>query len=159
VRDKCQAGESLKLSPLDSEILEMNELATPRGEMRPAFDGWLSSAWMGFGGLVLMLATVKGAVFPSGVALFWIVLVAASLCAVAALATHYVARKDDLAELGLMSGFTFALSALPLVHGLTTPGVLFESNAATMSSVLWSTPIAALAVLPLAFSRARAASS
>lgn len=135
----------------------MNDFAMPAGGKRPAFDGWLSSAWMGLGGLVLMLSALDGAVFASGVALFWIVLVAASLCVVAAVATQYVARKDDLAELGLMSGFTFALSALPLVHGLTTPGVLFEANAATMSSVLWSTPIAAVAVLPLAFPRARVA--
>ena len=128
----------------------------PAGGTRPAFDGWLSSAWMGFGGLVLMLSALDGAVFASGLALFWIVLVAASLCVVAAAATHYVARKDGIAELGLMSGFTFALSAFPLVHGLTTPGVLFEANAATMSSVLWSTPFAAVAVIPLAFPRARA---
>jgi HD-GYP domain-containing protein (c-di-GMP phosphodiesterase class II) len=112
---------------------------------------------MGLGGLTLMLSALTGAVVASPAVLFWVVLVAASACVIAAVATHYVARLDGLAELGLMSGFTFALSALPLVHGITTPGVLFGPNAATMSSVLWATPIGAIAVLPLAFPRTRVA--
>jgi hypothetical protein len=133
-----------------------NEMGSQPTKRQP-FDGLLESAWMGGAGLVLMAAALKSAVFASATALFWIVLVAASLCAVAAIATNYVARQDDLAELGLMSGFTFALSVLPLVHGITTPGVLFGPNVATMSSVLWATPVAAVAILPLAFPRTRLA--
>jgi HD-GYP domain-containing protein (c-di-GMP phosphodiesterase class II) len=129
----------------------VNQPLEPQRTGLRAYDGWLESAWMGFGGLVLMLATAKQAVFVSPIALFWIVLVAASLCVIAALSTLYVAHQDNLAELGLMSGFTFTLSALPLVHGITTPGVLFGPNLATLTSVLWATPIAAIAVLPLAF--------
>ncbi len=116
-------------------------------------DGWLETLWMGIGAVVLFLASVKTQVLKSPSLLFWFVVIAASLCLVAALATHYVASTENLAELGLMSGFTFTLSVLPLVHGLTTPGVIFGPNAATMSSVLWSGPIASVAVLPLAFPR------
>jgi HD-GYP domain-containing protein (c-di-GMP phosphodiesterase class II) len=121
------------------------------GIRRPAFEGWLESAWMGLGGIILMLSALTGDIFASPSALFWLVLIAASLCVVAAIATHYVARLENLAELGLMSGFTFTISALPLVHGITTPGIIFGPNAATMSTVLWATPIAAVSILPLAF--------
>jgi HD-GYP domain-containing protein (c-di-GMP phosphodiesterase class II) len=106
---------------------------------------------MGAGGLVIGLSALTQPIFASPAVLFWIVLVAASLCVLAAIAAQYVARHDDLAELGLMSGFTFALSALPLVHGITTPGILYGENAATMSSVLWAAPIGAIAIAPLAF--------
>ncbi len=114
------------------------------------FDGWLETVWMFTGAIVFVLAAFDTAFLESPLLLFWTVLVAASLCVLAAIATHYVASSENLAELGLMSGFTFSLSALPLVHGITTPGVIFGPNEATMSSVLWAGPIAAIAILPVA---------
>jgi putative nucleotidyltransferase with HDIG domain len=101
------------------------------------------------------------AVFDHGVwwahpmALFVIVVVAASLCVVASVAVLYVAAAENLAELGLIGAFGMSVSALPLVHGLTVPGVLFGTNAATMSSVFWALPVGSVAMLPLLARRSR----
>ncbi len=54
-----------------------------------------------------------------------------------------------------MGSFTMTVSLLPLVHGLTTPGVWFGPNQATMSSVFWALPLASVIVLPLIEPRAR----
>lgn len=81
--------------------------------------------------------------------LFVIVLVAASLCAVSAAVVMAVAWSIDGAELGMVAAFAMSVSVLPLVHGLTTPGVLYGPNAATMSSVMLALPWASVAVLPL----------
>jgi HD-GYP domain-containing protein (c-di-GMP phosphodiesterase class II) len=111
----------------------------------------LQLAWGGLGGLMLAVSAIGGSVLAVPKLLFWFVVVAASLCVVASLATLRVAIIDELPELGLLASYSFALSALPLVHGITTPGVLFAMNPATMSSVLWATPVASVSILPLLF--------
>jgi HD-GYP domain-containing protein (c-di-GMP phosphodiesterase class II) len=113
----------------------------------------LQLAWGALGGLMLGASAIGGSVLAFPTLLFWFVVVAASLCVFASLATLRVAITDGLPELGLLASYSFALSALPLVHGVTTPGVLFEMNPATMSSVLWATPIASFSILPLLFPR------
>lgn len=95
------------------------------------------------------------ALWVSPLALFWAVVVAASACAVAAGVVIAVGWRDDTAELGLLGSFTMAASVLPLVHGITTPGVLYGPNDATMSSAFWALPIASLAVVPLVAPRSR----
>jgi len=90
-------------------------------------------------------------------ALFGVVVVAATLCAVAAVTVIYLAHRDDLAELGLVGGFLFAVSVLPLVHGFTTPGVLYGPNRATLAAAFWALPIASIVVAPLALSARRRA--
>ncbi|MEP7204246.1 MAG: HD-GYP domain-containing protein [Ilumatobacteraceae bacterium] len=82
-------------------------------------------------------------------ALFVIVLIAASLCAVASGIVLVVAWSSNGAELGMVAAFAMSVSVLPLVHGLTTPGVLYGPNAATMSSVMLALPWASVAVAPL----------
>ena len=72
--------------------------------------------------------------------LFWLVVVAASLCAVAALSLMVVARRNDQPELGFVALFFLAASILPLAHGVTTPGVLYGQNSATAASVFWAFP-------------------
>lgn len=84
--------------------------------------------------------------------LFWMVIVAATMCAVAAIAVIWVAARDELAELGLVGGFLYAVSVLPLVHGLTTPGVVYGPNRATMAAAFWALPIASIVVAPLLMS-------
>ena len=128
---------------------------TSRRRSPGSLDGRLETVWMFAGAVVFLLATVETPVLEFPLLLFWLVFIAASLCVVAAIATHYVASTENLAELGLMSSFTFALSVLPLVHGLTTPGVIFGPNSATMSSVLWAGPIASVAVFPLALPKSK----
>jgi HD-GYP domain-containing protein (c-di-GMP phosphodiesterase class II) len=89
------------------------------------------------------------------IALFSIVVVAATGCAIAAGVVIAVARRDDLAELGLIGSFTMSVSLLPLVHGITVPGVLYGPNDATSSSVFWALPIAVIPVLPLVAPRSK----
>lgn len=105
--------------------------------------------------LLLALFSPPAWTFTSPLTLFWVVVIAASGCAIAALLALRIAIRDDLPELGLMSSFAVAVSVLPFVHGITTPGVLYQSNPATMSSVLWAVPIGALIVAPLARPRSR----
>lgn len=80
--------------------------------------------------------------------LFGVVLIAASLCAVAAAALALVAHRNDQAELGLVSSFFFATSVLPLVHGITVPSVLYGPNSATMTSVFLAVPAGLVGVAP-----------
>ena len=127
-------------------------------EGRPGFGVWALST-VGLIGVQLSVGLFAPAAwtFTNPVLLFWVVLVAASGCAVAAVMSLQIAIRDDLPELGLISSFAFSVSILPLVHGITTPGVLYGSNPATMSSVLWAAPIGALVVIPLAIPRSRMA--
>ena len=81
--------------------------------------------------------------------LFWIVVIAAGLCIVASIGVLWRAWVQDTAELGLVGVFFLAVSILPFVHGLTTPGVLVGPNEATMTSVLWATPLACAAAAPM----------
>lgn len=87
--------------------------------------------------------------------LFWIVVIAASLCVVASVVVIVVAWRSDLAELGVLGAFGVAVSVLPLVHGVTVPGVLYGPNDATLSSVLWALPVASVVALPVVFSSSK----
>ncbi len=99
--------------------------------------------------LTLSVAFTDAAVFWGPTALFWIVVIAASGCVATSAAVLARAFRRDEAELGYLGLFFLAVSVLPLVHGLTTPGVLFGENRATMSSVQWSIPVALLATAPM----------
>lgn len=77
--------------------------------------------------------------------LFWLVLVAASLCMVTAALVGVLAHRLDQLELAVVSAFFFAGSVLPLAHGITTPGVLYDDNMATMTAVCLAIPVGAAA--------------
>lgn len=81
--------------------------------------------------------------------LFWIVVVAAAGCVITSAALYRRAWIDGTAELGVHAVFFMGVSLLPFVHGLTTPGILYGPNEATMSSVLWSVPVACFSALPI----------
>lgn len=85
--------------------------------------------------------------------LFWLVVVAASLCVVGSLSLLVRAWRDDTAEAGLIATWFHAVSLLPLVHGITVPGVLYDENPATVTAVLWALPAASLAAAPLLLPR------
>ena len=122
---------------------------------RPWLVRWIV-CWAGLIAVQWAAAVLPGtrALWASPVGLFVIVTIAASLCAVAAVTVLVVAHRQDLAELGLVGAFGFSVSVLPLVHGLTVPGVLYGPNPATMSSVLLALPLASVAVVPLVAPRA-----
>ena len=53
----------------------------------------------------------------------------------------------------MVAGFFLAGSILPLVHGITSPGVLYGENTATTVSVFLTMPLAAALALPSLFGR------
>ncbi len=91
----------------------------------------------------------------SPAALFWIVVIAASLCVVTSLALIVRARARHEADLGFLGLFFFSVSILALVHGITTPGIVVDDNTSTMTSVLVSIPVGLLAIAPAAIPRHR----
>ncbi|MGE0140885.1 MAG: HD-GYP domain-containing protein [Ilumatobacteraceae bacterium] len=83
------------------------------------------------------------------------VIVAAGLCVVAALVLLVVAHVRDQAELGVLGVVFLAISLLPLVHGITTPGVWFGPNSSSAVAVLVAPLLASGAVAPVVFRGAR----
>lgn len=76
--------------------------------------------------------------------LFWLVTIAASLCALTSMGLAKLAHRLDQVELAIVAAFFFVASMLPLVHGLTVPGVLYGDNAVTTTSVGLTIPVGAL---------------
>jgi putative nucleotidyltransferase with HDIG domain len=109
---------------------------------------WLCG-WVLLVALQLSSSRFSDRQFGSPSVLFWLVVVAASGCVATATWLLIQAFHDDAAELGLIAVYFFGVSVLPLVHGLTTPGVIYGPNEATMTAVLWALPIASIAALPL----------
>ena len=85
---------------------------------RPGLALW-GSAWLGLVGVQLAVAVIPGyrQIWVSPTALFTIVVIAASLCAIASLAVLVAARRADGAELGLLAAFAMVVSVLPLSMG------------------------------------------
>jgi HD-GYP domain-containing protein (c-di-GMP phosphodiesterase class II) len=123
---------------------------------RPWLITWVG-VWIALVGIEVAAAVLPGehALWTSAFGLFAIVVVAASLCAVASAAVLVVAHRQGQAELGMIGTFGYSVSVLPLVHGITTPGVLYGPNTATMVSVFLALPLASAALLPLIAPRAR----
>ncbi|MEM8924024.1 MAG: HD-GYP domain-containing protein [Actinomycetota bacterium] len=88
------------------------------------------------------------ATWPAAHLLFWLVLVAASGCAVCALWLAWIAHRNQQAELGFVAIVYYAASVLPLVHGITVPGVLYGDNSATVSTVFLAVPLGLLGIVP-----------
>lgn len=116
----------------------------------------------GFSALFLAPFVVQGIwalVWPSdGITgspelLFTIVVTAASLCVVTSGLVLWRAFSTATPELAWLGLFFFSVSCLPLVHGLTTPGVVYGDNAATVVSVVLAIPVGALAASPTLFPR------
>lgn len=105
--------------------------------------------WLALAGAQLGSSVVATGPLGTELALFWVVVVAAGLCVLTSAVVLLLAFREDTAELALHGAFFMAVSLLPLVHGMTTPGVLYGPNNATTSSVLWGLPLACLAQLPL----------
>lgn len=99
--------------------------------------------------LILSTVAADAGVAESALGLFWLVVVAASLCAVAAMALIARGWCTGEGELALTGGFFFAMSVLPLAHGVTTPGVIFGDNPATMVAVFIAIPVGLAIASPL----------
>lgn len=99
--------------------------------------------------LFLLIGPPSSVVWRSSTALFVIVTVAASLCTVAAVALLWVAHRRQLAEAGILGAGLTVVSVLPLVHGLTAPGVLYGPNQAVTTSAFVALPLALITMAPL----------
>lgn len=103
--------------------------------------------------LALLLVTARGPLaditWHSPLTLFWLVLIAASLCAVAALVVIAIGWRRGLGEVAILGAAVLAVSVLPLVHGLTTPGILYGANSATLASAFLAVPLAMIVAAPL----------
>ena len=117
------------------------ERVTPRPVI--AFAGVVGAA------MAILALTAADYTFVAPTFLFWLVVIAASLCVVAALILSAVAWRKDLPDLGYLGAFFVAVSVLPLVHGLTEPGILYGSNSATAASVYWAVPAGLVALVPM----------
>lgn len=81
--------------------------------------------------------------------LFAMVIASAVVCVIGATTVIALADRRELAELGLLGSALMAASVMPLVHGLVTPGVLYEDTEAFRTSVFLSLPVALAAGAPL----------
>lgn len=80
--------------------------------------------------------------------LFAIVVIAAALCVATSVLVIWRGFTTSAPELAWLGLFFFSVSMLPLVHGITTPGVLYGPNAATLVSVIVAIPIGVIAAAP-----------
>lgn len=97
----------------------------------------------------LSLKLGSSGVFESASFAFWMVVIAATTCVLVAAALIRRAFKTNTAELGFLGLFYMAVSVLPLVHGITTPGVIYGENSATMASSMWAIPTAIIVASPM----------
>jgi len=86
-------------------------------------------------------------VHPRG--LFSLMTVAALTCVLMATVVISLADRREMAEVGLLGTMLMAASVMPLVHGLVTPDVLFDSTEAFRTSAFLALPIAIVSGLPL----------
>ena len=127
--------------------------AADRARRRPGFL-MVAGLWiMAMIVQTLPLALGSGPAIGSVTILFWLVVVAASSCVLTSLMLLGLALRRDLPELGLIAGFFLVGSLLPLVHGITTPGVLYGNNTATMAAVFLTVPLASVVPMPTLFGR------
>ena len=94
---------------------------------RPGVVPWLTVIGLG---AALLIAGVwwpplARPFWVSPLGLFWIVVPAASLCWCGGLVALLIGWRDDLAEVAILGAAICVQSVLALVHGLTSPGVLF----------------------------------
>ena len=75
--------------------------------------------------------------------------VSALVCVIGATAVIALADRCEMAEIGLLGTMLMAASVMPLVHGLVTPDVLFDSNEAFRTASFLTLPVALLAGAPL----------
>ncbi|MEM9713339.1 MAG: hypothetical protein AAGA17_14075, partial [Actinomycetota bacterium] len=116
---------------------------------------WWLAAWVLLVGGQLFASIGPGSerVWTAPLLLFVAVVIAASLCVVTSAAVLVAAHRRSAPELGLVGGFLMSVSILPLVHGLTTPGVWYGPNDATLVSILLAVPLGTFVAAPLLLPR------
>lgn len=111
--------------------------------------------WLAITVVPLFLQTVLlqdkftlGLRFESPIGLFGLVVAAASLCVLTSALLLRRATTTATPELVGVGLFFMAVSAMPLAHGITTPGVLFDQNSANPGTAMWAISVGLLAASP-----------
>lgn len=80
---------------------------------------------------------------------FWLVVVVTVLCAIGGVVVLTIGWQRRLAELAILGSALTIESGLGVVHGLTTPDVLYSANSAIVVSAFLSVPLAVVVAAPL----------
>ena len=80
---------------------------------------------------------------------FWLVVVVTFTCALGGAVVVAIGWDRRLAEVTILGTSLTVSSALSVVHGLTTPGVLYGSNSAIVVSAFVSVPLGVIVASPL----------
>ena len=115
----------------------------------------LGLSWLIVGGVQLGLGFASDRAFVAPEVLFALVVIGAGLCVVLSLIMVARSFKHRAPEPALFGGFLFAVSLLPLTHGLLVPGVLVDENATTMLAVQVALPGALVLTIPLMAPRSK----
>lgn len=102
-------------------------------------------------GVLLFAAAAYSGITFNGSAkyLFGFTVTITVTCAFLAFYLLAVARENNLGELGLFAAGLVVVSLLPLVHGLTVPGIIYESNSASAIGAWGGLPLAILIASPV----------
>lgn len=104
---------------------------------------------------LLVLVTQRGPVADATAerptVLFWTITVGALVCWIPAIVGLRLAVVRGSARAAVVAAMLWCASVLPLVHGLTTPGVVYGEGDVSLVSALLALPFVAGASLPLAF--------
>jgi HD-GYP domain-containing protein (c-di-GMP phosphodiesterase class II) len=87
--------------------------------------------------------------------LFTMTVVVASVCMIGATVVIALADRREMAEIGLLGSALMAASVMPLVHGLTTPGVIYEQSDTFRTAAYLALPMAVATAAPLLSPRSR----
>jgi HD-GYP domain-containing protein (c-di-GMP phosphodiesterase class II) len=99
--------------------------------------------------LLTLVGPLSESVWENPQLLFTLVTVTAATCVIGATIVIALADQREMAEVGLLGTALMAASVLPLVHGLVTPGVLYNDNEAFRTSSFLAVPVAVVAAAPL----------
>lgn len=97
----------------------------------------------------------SGSTLVHSEALFALVVVSSVVCVLAATTLVAIADRRDMAEIGLLGTMLVTASVMPLVHGLLTPDVIFESTESFFWSSFLTIPVALVVASPLLFPESR----
>ncbi len=98
---------------------------------------------------VSLAGGLRSEFFVSPTVLFLFILVVASLCAIGGLVVLKAGWSRRSAEVAIFGAAIVTASALPLVHGLTTPGVLFTNNDGTRLAAFLTVPSTLVVAFPV----------
>jgi HD-GYP domain-containing protein (c-di-GMP phosphodiesterase class II) len=111
---------------------------------------WLATvALLAFATTATLFGPMSESQLENPALLFSLVVVSAVACIIGATIVIALGDKREMAEIGLLGSAMMAASVMPLVHGLVTPGVLYDDTAAFRTASFLSTPIALAVASPL----------